>query len=76
MQPLHHIKHHRRGLQGLHFVVYVSTGLEKVKISHQPCRIAQRIAFGIFLDKERGGTGIYRWSSQKIEDGYADGHGQ
>lgn len=41
VKTFHHVKHHRRGLQRLYFIVHVGVGLEQVEVSHQTSRIPQ-----------------------------------
>ena len=75
-QPLHHVEHHRGGLQGLHLVVDIGTGLEKIEISQHARRVTHGIALGIFLDEKRSRTGVDGRSGQEIEYRHAEGDRQ
>ena len=74
VQPLHHIQHDRRGLQGEKFVVYVRAGLEKTHIGKHGTDIAREgLPFAVFLDKQRGGTGVHGRGTQQVNGCDAQG---
>ena len=77
MQTFHHLIHHGRRLQRLHFIVHIGICLEQTHIGKGiPHFRRERLPFGIHLDEQRSRTGIYRRSCQQIEDGYSYGYNQ